>query len=175
MAIDYKEIARPEKLTKRLSETVPTQNEIRSHSSILTNKRLDILFSWADYYSIMAFDMPGLKTIKSFFSVMETILDNVFMVLDEDGLKEAINMRDIFYREYTKLIELEEERLNAADIFRLFFLVKRMNQVIRGNLQKKQYFMKVGKVDTKSMDHAIESIQLGSGIFGQPEKPRKNG
>lgn len=169
------DIKDPEKLTKKLAGRPASQLEIRSHSSILTNKRVHDLFSWADYANIAAFRNTNIPSIHEYFVIINTLIDNTFMLIDKDGLSEVIKLRDKYWDHYHYFMGLKKgDKYQGKRLMDMLFATERMDQLIRAGLQKKQYFYKVGERDIRDIDTAIEIVRKGGGIFGG-DTNRENG
>lgn len=140
--------------------------EIYSHSSFATNRRLDILFTDADYYNVNTFQNPTLDNIKAYFSVVKAILGNVFCVLTDDKVKAMVKLRNEFYKKFLKFDTKADEETQLTAAFEMYFLTEHLHQLIIGYLQMQMYFFRIGHKDPKGLEKAIAIIEKGGGVFG---------
>ncbi len=144
------------------------EEEIYSHSSMLTNRRLDLLFQESDVWNYNAFCDPTIENLKRYFSVVRTIYDRVYTLFDEDQNEKLIQIRNAFITEYLKFNpeNLEPEQVTEKALL-MFFITEYFDQLIHAFLQKKKYFFRVGEKDIKGLEKSIAVMEQGGGIFGR--------
>lgn len=169
--ITNKDMQNPEQLTKKLSDRPASQIEIRSHSSILTNKRLDELFSAANNLSIQAFSATTIPNVHWYFSTINQIITETYTLVDVESFSEIVELIKKYWEVYFYFMSAtKNSRIDTRKVFDMLFFVNKIDQLIRGALQKKQYFYKVGERDIKDIDRAIEIVRSGGGIFGENKR-----
>lgn len=92
MKKDYKKYLEPEDVDSFSRE------EISSHSSLLTNRRLDIMFARLDEVRIEAWNNICVPNLKAYFSVLSGIYNNIFSVFDEEEIKSIKNYFDSYHQ-----------------------------------------------------------------------------
>lgn len=149
-------------------EKVYPEEEIRSHSSVLTNLRLDRVFALIDFWKYTAWSNPVLDNIKNYFSALYTCYDVVFPVLNEE---ENMELKDLFNGFWTTFLSLtDEDKRNLQSSYKMLIFLDNVNREIRGGLQKRNYFFKLGTPDIKGIDRSYKVLKEGGGLFGYREK-----
>lgn len=146
-----------------------TVYEVRSHSSILTNERINLLLLKVDQNNEICWRQPTLKNVENYMASLITLFNNVFVVFqDERELNNIVKLWEDFYSKFLKLrikVTVEED-VSLSDIFALIILLDRINRRIKTALQRMQYFFRVEEMNIKGLDRALEIIESGGGIFG---------
>lgn len=144
------------------------EEEIYSHSSMLTNRRMDFMFQEADVWNYNAFCDPTVDNLKHYFSIVRTIYDRVYTLFDEQQNNKLIEIRNAFLNIY---LTFDPEKMTPEQqteaVFTMFFITEYFDQLIHAYLQKKKYFFRVGEKDIKGLEKSIEVMEKGGGIFGK--------
>lgn len=145
-----------------------SMEEIRSHSSVLTNLRLDVIFSLIDRRKLDAWDNPLLDSIKKYFSAVYTAYDNTWVVFDE---AENTELNSLFtqYWNLFKGLAFEQNR-TISNAYEMLTALDNINRYIKGSLQKRSYFFKLGTPDIKGIDKSYHILKEGGGLFGFKSK-----
>lgn len=141
-----------------------TLEEIRSHSSVLTNLRLDLVFSLIDRRKLDAWDNPILDNVKKYFSALYTAYDNVWPVLSKEENEE---LTGLFKNYFTLFFGLKKESTRTLSTsYQMIGILDFINRFIKGSLQKRSYFFKLGTPDVKGIEASYKVIKEGGGLFG---------
>jgi len=148
-----------------VSHIRPSDKEFSSHSSMLTNERVAILYSGADEAEIMAFTNFTLQTNKRYYAIVNRIFNVTFPVFSDEENQKLIEARNSYLDE---LLSIENsDKIDYKKLFVMFLLVERMGQMITSFLQDRGYFFKFNIRDNKGMDSALGIIESGGGVFGK--------
>jgi len=145
-------------------------DEIRSHSSFLTNKRLDIVITKLDYYKEEAWATPNIPNIGRYFACLYTLFDNVFSVLHKEHLD---NLKILFTDYWNKYNTLQDEKKQSfRTVYELLFICDEINREMKWSLQRYEYFFKLGTQSVKSTETGLAIIHQGGGFFGGSRVPK---
>lgn len=148
-----------------------TEEEIRSHSSVLTNTRLDIIFRKIDMYKEEVWNNLCVPNLKRYFSAIYAAYDNVFPVFSPEENGEIKKGIEAFYTEFFSLLDKKKQNIDTC--FKMLFILDKINRLIKAYLQKRQYFFKTGAPDIKGIERSIEVIEAGGGFFGGSKQVRE--
>lgn len=138
--------------------------EIRSHSSYLTNIRLDIVFRKLDMCQEEAWKNPCLPNIKDYFAELNCVFSNVFVVFDVDDIKR---IKQLFGRYWRLFVSMQDKgNQTARNMYAMLFVCDEINRVIKGLLQSFNYFFRKEQKAVKTIEKALEVISEGGGFFG---------
>jgi len=149
----------------RLAEKRIDYEEIASHSSLLTNRRLDIMFQRLDEFRIKAWCNPCIPDVRDFFSVISGIYNNVYIVFDEKENKKILSHFNDFHKIYFS-VQTDEEEQSIGNVYKMLLMLDRIQRLIVGYFQKRRYFFRIEQKDVKGVERAIEVMEQGGGFFG---------
>jgi len=147
MVRNYKKYLEPHKLTDR--------EEITSHSSLLTNRRLDIMFLRLDDVGVEAWSNICVPNIKAYFSVLRGIYNNVFSVFDEEENEEIKKYFGAYNKMFFSLFQEFPEVNRYKVCYEILFVLDHLQKMIIGFLQKRQFFFRMGKPNIKGIEQAL--------------------
>lgn len=143
---------------------IPDFDEIRSHSSMLTNERIDLVIKRLDLSIEQAWQNPCIPSITDYHAVIRNFFINVQAIIDDKDVKEISNILTEFYKVYYR--SLLNEKITLTEVYQMLHYLDRVNALLRFNLQRLSYFFKMGKKPVKGVKDAISVIRKGGGIFG---------
>jgi len=142
-----------------------SDKEFSSHSSMLTNERVAILYSGADEAEIMAFTNFNLQFNKRYFAIVNRIFNVTFPIFTNEENQKIIEVKNAYLDE---LLSIDDStKTDYKKLFVMYLFIERMNQLLTSFMQDRGYFFKLGTRESKSMDSALEVIEAGGGIFGK--------
>ena len=142
-----------------------SHKEIYSHSSMLTNARLDDVFKGLMSAKTKAWINPSnLEGINVYFSMLYTLFDEIYPILEPNHNKEIMKSFEDYFRKYFEMIKNKQTSLKACYI--LLNYLNKIDRIIKGDLQKKQYFFKIGEKEVKGVEESIRIVSSGGGFFG---------
>lgn len=144
------------------------KDEIASHSSVLTNDRIDNILRAVDNWKINSWIIPSEENVRHYFANVFCLFDNVFMILTADARLIVDNGLRDYLTLWFKLVrnEIEGEDQKKLTLWHLLTLLDAINWEIRGDLQKYQYFFRTEVKDIKKVEEALIKLKEGGGIFG---------
>jgi len=142
----------------------PDYNEIISHSSMLTNERIDLVIKRLDLSIEQAWQNPCIPTITDYHAVTRNFFINVQAIIDDKDVKEISRILTDFYKAYYGALLRKE--LTLTEVYGMLHLLDRVNSLLRYNLQRLSYFFKMGKKGVQGTKDAIGVVRRGGGIFG---------
>jgi hypothetical protein len=125
-------------------------NTIESHSSLVTNKRVGMIFIEIDRLGLIASNTLHISNINAYYNVVEQLYINIKDVLGDDLIKKCEDER----QKYSKVMELVEDDASCRTkkASRLMVnIVKQFNSYIVSGLQKYQYLFRLGIRETKGL------------------------
>ena len=152
---------------------VPTGEIIVSHSSFLTNRRIDEILREMDQAKLRSWRNPCIPNIEEYFSALYCLFDEVFSIFSQ---KELEKLKTYFSQYWDTYISIKTDRSKASikNLFALLFICDKISQTLRAGLQKYGYFfVKVGR-EPKRIEEALAVIERGGGIFGGVPKLSEN-
>lgn len=103
---DYKKYTEPESITP--------EEEITSHSSLLVNRRLDIMFLRLDEIRVEAWDNICVPNLKTYFSVLSGIYDNIWPIFDIKENKKMKGYFDLYHQMFLSLFQDDSENIRVC-------------------------------------------------------------
>jgi hypothetical protein len=147
--------------------------EIKSHSSLLTNERIDLILKQVDFWQMESWKKVCVPNVQAYFSSLVTLFTNVFVVFDPEDIESIVKDFNNFWNLYIKLQEEKEQ--NLKNVFTLLFICDAINRKIKAILQSFGYFFRKEEKTVKTIERALKVIEEGGGFFGgtkpQPIKP----
>lgn len=150
--------------------TIPEQ--IASHSSVLTNRRIDIILQKIDYWKEESWARPCVPNVERYFANLYSLFDNVFVVLNQNEIEEIV-------RCFAKYWELKntlqnKENQNLKNVYGMLFICDNLNRIMKAGLQKYEYFFRIGTRDVHRIEDGLKIIHAGGGIFGKVSRVPSN-
>jgi len=149
-------------------EEFPSQEEISSHSSLLTNRRLDVMFARLDEVRVEAWSNTCIPTIRSYFAVVSGIYNNVYPIFELDAHQKIINYFNLYHQLFFKLYGDPEEVNKLNVCYQILLLLDHIQRMIIGSLQQKQFFFRLNKPQIKGIKQALA-------LYENQAKEVKNG
>lgn len=148
------------------------QDQINSHSSVLTNRRLDITLQQINYWKTTSRSKvpPIMPDIQEYFSNLCTLFDDVYTILNPN---EILEMK-YYFEEYWKLFVLlmsDKSKQNIQNMYKLLNICNHIDRSLKAGLQKYEYFFRIGTRDVKKIEEGKKILQSGGGFFGGTSKP----
>lgn len=143
---------------------MPTFDEIRSHSSMLTNERIDLLIRRIDVGIENAWMNPCIPSVTDYHASIRNFFINVAAILDDEQATTIMNLFHEFYKNYFTLQTMKKP--TYEQVYTVMFILDRINFLLRFHLQQMSYFFKLGHKPVKGIEAAIKVVQEGGGIFG---------
>lgn len=146
------------------------QGEVLSHSAMLTNKRLDLVFLRLDEVAIDAWSdlTPNLEKIQVYYAVMKQVINNIFPIFNEAENVEIVNGLDNFSLTFFGFIQ--QPQRDALDLYRMLFDLDGVHQSVIAYLQKRQYFFRTGERDIKGTARALDVLKRKHKILEEAEQ-----
>lgn len=132
--------------------------EVTSHSSMLTNRRLDLMFIKLDETRIDAFNNKCVPNIESFHAVLTGIYNNIFPLFEERENKVIKDHLDL-YDQYYQLLFAEEPNIYMICLV-LLQILDYLQKLIIGYMQKRKFFFRLEQKSIKGIDEALKMYQL---------------
>jgi len=137
-----------------MEESEFTKEEISSHSSFLTNKRIDNMFAVCDVAGLTARRNPCIPTIRDYFSALMGIYNMVFCLFTEEENLELSNIMDIVSRDIISF----KKSSTANDVFMCSLRMDRMYRQLVLYMQKRFFFFRTSTHAAKGLDAILASI-----------------
>ena len=141
-------------------------DDIKSHSSILTNDRLSYLFGTLDGACMTALIEPGLMNIHKYFSCIRTIYLDVFVIMDAKTNDKLLELQKKYLESWRQLLTPAEKRTKAVDLIEMLYFCDLINMIIKMELQMGRYFFRTEARDAKDIQEGLQKMVEGGGIFG---------
>jgi hypothetical protein len=132
--------------------------EVTSHSSLLTNRRLDLMFMKLDEIRIDAYSNKCVPNIESFHAVLTGIYNNVFPLF-EDKENEMIKQHLDLYEQYYQLFFAEDPNVFAICLV-LLKILDYLQKLVIGFMQKRKFFFRTEVKGIKGIDEALRMYAL---------------
>ena len=158
MRKEYKKYLYPRDVDFKHSET----EEIISHSSMLTNKRLDILFFKLDEIRFEAWTNICVPTVKEYFSLLSGIYNNVFPIF---SLEENTKVKEYFdkFHEKFSLVFIKDVEINRYQLlYACLMILDHIQRLLIGFLQARQFFFRFGRSQIKGIKQALDLYEKGT-------------
>ena len=140
------------------------EKEISSHSSKLNNQRLNLILLEMDRANQACYRNPCLPNLEEYFSAVYTFFNNVWTVFEPEENEKIVRIFKEFFPIYFRVKLSEKASLNI--IYYLIFLIDRANRLMKGFLQKKQFFFKIGVRKVSGIEESISIVEKGGAFFG---------
>jgi hypothetical protein len=154
-------------------EKIPLGETIASHSSFLTNRRIDDILKEIDRTKLNCWRNPCLPNLEEYFSAIYCLFDEVFSVLSKKEIEKLKAYFSRYWETYTQ-IKTDRTKQNIKTLYFLLFICDKINQSLRAGLQKYGYFFVKYAREPKRIEEALAVIEAGGGIFGGVSELSKN-
>ena len=148
---DIKKYNRPNKIKLR-------DEEITSHSSLLTNQRLSLVFGMCDNACMTAYSNTNIPNIHNYFASVKTIYNTVFSAFNIITCKKIEKYMDEYYELYFSFVKKENATLKNC--YKLLFIVDKMHKKIVETLQEMHYFFRKEVFEKRGMGSALEGLKM---------------
>lgn len=140
------------------------QEQISSHSSLLTNKRIDLILQKIDIYKEASWSNPCIPNIEKYFANLYTLFDNIFVLLNKEEI-EKIKYHFNFYW-FVKNSLQDRNNQNMKNVFTLLFICDTVNRIMKAALQRYEYFFRFQMKSVARIEDGLKIIEEGGGLFG---------
>lgn len=141
---------------------------VTSHSSFLTNDRIDVILRNMDNWKVLSWQTPTVINISKYFSNLYNFYDNVFMILREEAQTFIQGKFREYFRAWFLMLERQEGEAkdNLMRNYKLLILLDIINYEIKADLQRGQYFFRTEERDIKRIEDGLKKLKEGGGLFG---------
>ena len=148
----YDKYLNPDKIA---DEEYGSPEEISSHSSLLTNRRLDIMFARLDEVRVEAWTNTCIPTIKEFYAVLSGIHNNIFPLIKVEDNAKIIKGFNQFNDLHKRLFadDGSDKHLILNMILQIFDQIQRM---MINSLQELQFFFRLQRKQMRGMKEVLE-------------------
>lgn len=147
-----KAVFHPEELDE---DDVITRGDIDSHASLLTNRRLDMLFQTADNLGFAVWQNVSFDAIRSYHAILNQIYKDVFVVLSEKRIEKIQGYFNKFLDIFAKIVK-GEKKYTPALHFALCSFLDLIHAEINASLQEMNYFFRISKTKYKGLVGALQ-------------------
>lgn len=138
-----------------------SREEISSHSSLLTNRRLDLMFMRLDDTRFDSWNNICVPNLKAYFSVLSGIYNNVYTIFDEKENKQLKKYFDTYHELFFSLFSRRTEKKRLYQIcYKMLFILDHLQRLLTGYLQKRQFFFRLERGKLKGIDDALKMYEL---------------
>ena len=148
--------------------------DIRSHSSLLTNKTVNELFREMLLQNFSTYSDPSYDNILRFFGIVRSIYLITFPLFSDSENEAISNARNdatkkiheisVFINENSD--DDEEVVINQETLYNTLFSIEKMAARIIASLQiGRHYFFRVGEKDIRSMEKSLEIFENKGGVL----------
>lgn len=149
-------------------EEVELGETIASHSSFLTNRRIDIVLREVDAWEIQAWSRPKIQHVESYFAALKCLFHEVFTALNESELKLLKNKFEEYWENYVETLK-NQAKHTPKQLYGLLFICDSINRIIRAALQRHGYFFVKIRREPRCIEDVLKIVEGGGGIFGKLE------
>ena len=135
--------------------------DIKSHSSLLTNRRLDTLFERSNEAGIMAWNNICGENIQLYFSILNEIYNNVFPVFEPYENEKIVEA----FKKFNTMFWNKETRMTLKNCVKMLLILDSIKRMIIGFLQKREYFFRLETKEPRGIEMALEITKRGMGVF----------
>jgi len=156
---------------KMADEEYGSPEEISSHSSLLTNRRLDIMFARLDEVRVEAWTNTCIPTIKEFYAVLSGIHNNIFPLIkveDNEKIIIGFNQFDTLYRR----IFTDDGTDKHLILDMILQILDQLQRIMINSLQELQFFFRLQRKQMRGMKEVLEMYAHKRRLKEEKEKKK---
>lgn len=138
------------------------QDVVDSHSSALTNYRLNEWFVTVDALSFRASNNPHLNNIQAYYNALEVLYRTTRRITSKREREEADKQKKI-YDQITEYIQNDPRCRTTKATLELLKAAKAMHKHMIDGLHDMKYFVRTSKRSSKGLDN-MDPTNIG-GVF----------
>lgn len=131
----------------------------------LTVERINKILIDMDINKYKAWTTFDINDVKRYFASVMTFLDEVYVTMTEEELKEIQKNIKTYWDNFTKILT-DGQPITLNKIITMLTACDKIQQLARFFLQKKEYFFKMSEKEIKRIEDTLKVMKEGGSIFG---------
>ena len=170
-----KNITRKGYLRKYSGDIDADDEDIKSHSSLLTNKTVNELIKEMLYQNYTAYSNPSIDNLIRLFGIVRSVYLITFPLFSDQENESITKARNETSEKINKLSSIllkssddddEDMTIDESLLYDTLFSIERMAARIIASLQiGKHYFFRVGEKDIRSIGKSLEIFENKGGVL----------